>query len=361
MTVARVSVVVPVYNAGNKLHKCIKSILTQTMREIEIILVNDGSTDQSLDVCRKYGDKDSRIIVIDKPNEGSIATRRKGVEAAAADYVTFVDADDWIDPDAIGALYSAAIENDADVTSCTSYRVVGDYGLIKHRFTSRYFTGDKLYIGDEVRTELAGAAFHGHPYPSVLWGKLYKKHLLLQCGKYLERIKFLGDDLYYNLEMLLHAERVKLIDRPLYFYRAGGFTNKYMPHLFDDTVHGYEIQKEVIAEYFQDSKERREKGIAIMLLNTFPPCVLNLFRGSFGKAWIEAKLTEYLANPNVIECATHEGALKFFAEHPAAHLPMTYIQAIQTQNVDALYAAGLQTFNQGKYKNLLMNALAKAL
>ena len=100
-----VSVVVPIYNAGKKLDKCIKSILNQTFKDFELILVNDGSTDNSIKICRKYELRDSRVKVIDKENEGSIATRNLGIKKSIGNYITFVDADDYISLDAIEKLY----------------------------------------------------------------------------------------------------------------------------------------------------------------------------------------------------------------------------------------------------------------
>ena len=110
-----VSVVVPIYNAGKKLDKCIKSILNQTFKDFELILVNDGSTDNSIKICRKYELKDSRVKVIDKENEGSIATRNLGIKKSIGNYITFVDADDYISLDAIEKLYKDVKEMDLDI------------------------------------------------------------------------------------------------------------------------------------------------------------------------------------------------------------------------------------------------------
>lgn len=103
---SKISVVVPVYNAGKKLRKCIESVLKQTFIDFELILVNDGSTDHSLEVCNRYAVKDTRIKVISKVNEGSILTRRRGIEESKSDYIMFVDADDWVDERILEILYT---------------------------------------------------------------------------------------------------------------------------------------------------------------------------------------------------------------------------------------------------------------
>ena len=275
-----VSVVVPIYNAGKKLEKCIKSILNQTFTNFELILVNDGSTDNSINICKKYELKDNRVRVIDKKNEGSIATRNRGVMEASGDYIMFVDADDYIATTAIEKLYIDAKDKDLDIIVCNTYKVLGDRAIIKQINNSHYFKNDKIYEGNDIKDKLAEAYLHGHPFPASIHSKLYKRELLLSSGKYLDRIKFLGDDMYYNLEMFLKAQKVKVIREPLYYYRTGGFTSRYMPHHFYDIVNGYEIQKEVIEEYYIDTKVERYKGISIMLLNSLRTSLYNVINSN---------------------------------------------------------------------------------
>ncbi|MEH7444034.1 glycosyltransferase family 2 protein, partial [Bacillus sp. JJ1122] len=261
---SKVSIIVPIYNPGKKLYKCIDSILSQTFNDFELILVNDGSTDDSLEICKRYAHRDKRIIVIHKNNEGCIATRRVGVRAAKFKYVMFVDADDWIDRTAIEILYKETKKNDSDITVCSLNKVIGSQKFIKSRYKSEYFTNNKIFQGEEIKNNLVVAYFHGHPFPSSLCGKLYKKELLITSGNLLENIKFLGEDLFFNLEVFLKAKKVKLIDKSLYFYRLGGNTSKYMPYLFDDMVNGYKIQKDVIDKYFKESIQKQYNGISIM-------------------------------------------------------------------------------------------------
>ena len=92
-----VSIIIPVYNASKYLYRCLDSILNQTFRDFELILINDGSTDNSLEILREYETKDSRIIVIDKPNEGVSAARNQGIEIAKGEYIMFCDSDDYVE------------------------------------------------------------------------------------------------------------------------------------------------------------------------------------------------------------------------------------------------------------------------
>ena len=100
----KVSVVIPVYNVGKQLEKCLDSVVAQTFPDIEIIVVNDGSTDNSPEIIARYADKDSRIVVIDKSNEGLAYARKSGIEAAQGEYIQHLDGDDFLEPDAIQEL-----------------------------------------------------------------------------------------------------------------------------------------------------------------------------------------------------------------------------------------------------------------
>lgn len=110
-----VSIVIPVYNIGKYLEKCLDSVVAQTFPDIEIIVVNDGSTDNSPEIIARYADKDSRIVVIDKSNEGLAYARKSGIEAAQGEYIQHLDGDDFLEPDAIELLYNKAIEDAADM------------------------------------------------------------------------------------------------------------------------------------------------------------------------------------------------------------------------------------------------------
>jgi glycosyltransferase involved in cell wall biosynthesis len=348
---SKVSIIVPVYNAGKKLHKCIQSILNQTFTDFELILVNDGSTDNSLDICSNYKSLDKRINLINKKNEGSILTRKRGVEIAKSDYVMFVDADDWINKNMVKILYNETVKENLDVVVCNIFRVVGMGIFLKHENDNRYFKENKVFNKKEIIDYLASAYLHGHPFPSSLCAKLYKKEILLNSGKYLDRIIFLGDDLFYNLEIFLKANRVKMINKPLYFYRLGGFTSKYMPYLFDDMVNGYKIQKEVIEEYYLESKQQRYNGISIMLLNTFKTCLYNLFIYNFTKHEIIERINEYVQNESVIECLSNSGSIKYF--------PVEYLQAIKNNDIEYLYQLGNKQYKRRKPRRIMFKILSK--
>lgn len=113
----KVSVIIPVYNAEKYLKQCLDSVVGQTLRDIEIIIVNDGSSDGSADICRQYL-SDERVIYIEKENGGAAAARQDGIDRARGEYLGFVDADDWLEPDMYEKMYDASRKNDADIVFC---------------------------------------------------------------------------------------------------------------------------------------------------------------------------------------------------------------------------------------------------
>lgn len=138
------SVIVPVYNTEKYLPKCLDSILSQTMQELEIICVNDGSVDSSPDILRRYAEKDSRIRVIHKENGGLVSARKAGIEAARGKYIGYVDSDDWIEPEMYERLYQCANGNQADLVS-SGYLFEGNY-------VSSHYDGvpEGLYDGEKM-------------------------------------------------------------------------------------------------------------------------------------------------------------------------------------------------------------------
>lgn len=128
-----VSVIVPIYNTQNYLPRCLESILCQTYTNMEIILVNDGSTDDSLSVCEEYARKDSRIQIISQPNQGIIAAKKAGICLCRGEYVMFVDSDDWIEPELLGAMVRAILENDCSLVCTNVYRDYESGRTIKFR------------------------------------------------------------------------------------------------------------------------------------------------------------------------------------------------------------------------------------
>ena len=119
---ALVTVIIPVYNVEKYLRQCLDSVINQTLREMEIILVNDGSTDSSLEICKEYRNHDDRIILIDQQNAGLAAARQAGLNIAKGEYIGFVDSDDYLEPDMYEKMFAAAAKTSAEIVFCNVYR-----------------------------------------------------------------------------------------------------------------------------------------------------------------------------------------------------------------------------------------------
>jgi glycosyltransferase involved in cell wall biosynthesis len=162
-----ISIIVPVYGVEEYLSKCIESILSQTFADFELILVDDGSIDRCPQICDEYSEKDMRIKVIHKKNEGQGVARNTALDIAKGDYIGFVDGDDWIEKDMYEQLYDAAVENNADIAMCDIKTFDGEFWL-----NHNYFKEIILLNNDELMYEYINSRIFAGPC-----NKLYKKQL----------------------------------------------------------------------------------------------------------------------------------------------------------------------------------------
>ena len=218
-----VSVIVPVYNAEEFLERCVESILNQEYKELELILVNDGSQDSSGDICRKYEEKDSRVRVFSKENTGVSDSRNLAISHAAGKYLQFVDSDDWLAPDATRLLVRKAEETGCDLVIADFYRVSGDRVLPK---------GD---IEEESVMSLEEFAAHMMENPAdfyygVLWNKLYRREVVEQYHLRMDQEIDWCEDFMFNLEYMRHAETICALRTPVYYYlkRKGSLVSQGM-------------------------------------------------------------------------------------------------------------------------------------
>lgn len=201
-----VSIIVPVYRVEAYLKECLDSILAQTYEHLQIILVDDGSPDGCGEICDAYGAKDPRIQVIHQPNSGVAAARNAGLSAATGDWIGWVDADDWIDPDMFCFLLENALASEADVCICGRYEELpgrtGFYGM----------TGPALLD----RKSAMMALLENRVMDDALYDKLWKKELFRD-------IRFPDGKTYEDLatvyRLLCKAERVLCLPEPKYHYR----------------------------------------------------------------------------------------------------------------------------------------------
>lgn len=203
-----ISVVIPVYNAGKYLNKCIASILQQTYQDFELILVDDGSTDNGGRICDEYTAQDRRISAIHTKNRGPAAARKTGVEAAQGEYVIFMDADDWIDTDMLLFLIEEAKEKRADIV-CLGHKEVNEQGEILS-LTSQNMEQQVIVTPDQMMHHLHGTRL----LDSGPWAKLIARGLF-EGIDYCENVT-IGEDYFMVLQLLEKADKVVLCRESMY-------------------------------------------------------------------------------------------------------------------------------------------------
>ena len=206
-----VSIIVPIYNAEQYLRRCVDSILNQEYTDFELLLVNDGSTDASGDICEEYGDRDPRVIVIQKENTGVSDSRNRALDRARGKYLQFLDSDDWITPDATRLFVRAAEEYGCDMVISDFYRVVGE------RLSPK---GDIEEEGVLTREEFAAHMMENPAdfYYGVLWNKLYRRDIVEEHNLRMDTDINWCEDFMFNLEYIRYAKVFYALHAPIYYY-----------------------------------------------------------------------------------------------------------------------------------------------
>ena len=206
-----VSIIVPIYNAEQYLRRCVDSILNQEYTDYELLLVNDGSTDASGDICEEYGDRDPRVIVIQKENTGVSDSRNRALDRARGKYLQFLDSDDWITPDATRLFVRAAEEYGCDMVISDFYRVVGE------RLSPK---GDIEEEGVLTREEFAAHMMENPAdfYYGVLWNKLYRRDIVEEHNLRMDTDISWCEDFMFNLEYIRYAKVFYALHAPIYYY-----------------------------------------------------------------------------------------------------------------------------------------------
>ena len=235
MTKPLVSIILPVYNAQNHIARCLDSICAQTWQNLEIIVLNDGSKDQSLPVCQEYRSRDQRILLVDKANSGVSDTRNLGLKLASGEYVQFVDSDDYIDPDFTQNLVTAAQEHHADLV-IAPYKMVIPAGASKPEQVLEKIQEDLGVMSVARPPEVREYGFlpqgvydkdtfarrlmdkPASYFYSVLWNKLYRRDILTRHDiRFTSEMRW-AEDLVFNMQYIQYAEVFASIPQPGYYY-----------------------------------------------------------------------------------------------------------------------------------------------
>lgn len=215
-----ISVIVPVYNAEKYVNQCIDSILCQSFDDFELILIDDGSSDCSFQICNKYKSADNRIQVVHQENKGVSSARNVGLEMATGRYITFVDADDIIYPDALQKHYDIIVENDMSVLGY--YRINDSrdiVGIMTGNAYARKLSKEEAIrlLFDESRSIIEVPGLYG--YQGYLWNKMFRMDIIKKNSiRFCEDI-FYNEDRLFILNYLLFSTRIQIKNEPVYGYR----------------------------------------------------------------------------------------------------------------------------------------------
>lgn len=258
----KISVIVPVYNVEKYIDKAVESLKNQTIGDIQIILVNDGSRDNSMEICEKHRNEDSRVNLVNKDNGGVSSARNAGLAVAEGEYVAFLDPDDWVDKDMYEQMYNKAKSDDLDACICNFFREFGGKSVL-----------NKMSLPKDTESDLSGyialnmvsgdSVFDGDS--NTIMGSvcrlLVKRDFIEELNLRFKEDVHIMEDLIFCLEIFLRANSVGVVEEPYYHYRDNpdSALNSYRADLYSQIMQVHSIMEDILREagfYAQDFVKR---------------------------------------------------------------------------------------------------------
>lgn len=226
--ISKISIILPIYNSEKYLSETLESLINQTFADIEIICIDDCSTDKSLDILNSYADKDPRIHVLkNEVNKGPGATRNRALDIAQGDYILFLDSDDYLTQNACEVLYNQAVKNKNDMVLFNFCRITGNKTQISDRLSVF-----EPYIGKNIKLRNLGINFFISTYP---WAQMYSKDFLGKNEIRFSNHKCCEDDIFV-IKAFLNSESASICPQALYYYRIRKDSQMRKPELYMDVI-----------------------------------------------------------------------------------------------------------------------------
>lgn len=293
-----ISVIVPVYNTEAYIGKCLDSLVSQTMREIEFILVDDCGTDRSMDIVRRYAAEDARIRILEETeNTGVAQARNRGMETARGEYTAFVDSDDWLAPDYFRLLYDKAVTEQAD--------------MVKGSFTAVWpDRAEPSRMNDGIRQCLLRHSFPGIAYTYAFWNTLFRTDMLRRHHITFPSLTH-GEDMVFLVNALLHANKLVLEDGAVYYYNQhdGSISRAISSRYYDSLFRHYEM----IADLLKQSALPRHDIIDYWQLAIMQPLLTHHLHLADGGD--TALYTQFFSSLKKL-FISHEYAYELYYRHP---------------------------------------------
>lgn len=266
-----ISAIIPVYNTEEYLEKCIDSLRKQTLKDIEIIFINDGSSDDSLRVLRQYEKLDERIIVIDKKNSGPSATRNEGIDIARGEYLSFIDSDDWIDKCMFEEMYKVAKEGNSDVVICDMKAV--------NKNEETYISGLHYPIRNLSERSMKKIIFKellSNSQFNSMANKIFKASIIKENNIRLDKDIYYAEDWLFNVEFFKKSIKVSYVNKAFYYYRRGheSSSSSYNDDTFEKAgIWIYKMRKQYANELNMDQYLGVDE-----LFNVITHCIISEFK-----------------------------------------------------------------------------------
>lgn len=259
----KVSIIVPIYNAEKYMKKCIDSILDQTLNDIEVILVNDGSSDNSATIADNYAKNDLRVRVIHQKNSGPSVARNNGIKLAIGKYIGFVDSDDYIENTMYERLFNIANDNQVQLAMC-NYKEIHTYDNRKEEVKSNLIS-NKIYSKKDILKDIISTFSKSQNYGFYsLWNKIYMREWLVETGIELDINRDHGEDWWFNINVFSKLESFICIEDCLYNYvhvNKESLMIKYRENQFDLFIDGRKKLISIIPKELIDYEELNTRFI----------------------------------------------------------------------------------------------------
>ena len=295
------SIIIPIYNSDKWLEKTLQCYFSQEYESVEYILIDDGSTDHSLEICNNYKEKHNNVTIIQQLNKGVSSARNAGLREAKGKYISFLDSDDYIDSEMLSDMMKIAVENELDVVSCGISMELEIKG--KRYVHSQIKYGNEIRILDKLELREHMLSMWEKSIPFNIWNKIYKKKLLYENNIEFSELN-LGEDLEFNMRVFRVCHNLGIIPKCYYHYirdRSGSATSKYIPNWFTVRKNEHAIIKSFFRDYLECTTipKEYEEYIARRFVIRSLACIENECKRKKSR---KEKIKAIVTDPELQEC-----------------------------------------------------------
>ena len=309
----KISIIIPIYNAEKYIERCLKSIINQTYQNLEILVINDGSTDGTIKYIEEIKKNDERIIIINKNNEGVSIARNIGISQSTGKYITFIDADDWLEPNAIEILYDEIKKNNVDIVRGNYYRNYDENNMVQpNNYISKY---ENIKLNEDNYINNFIEDLYLERIPCYVWLLMIKREIIFNKIFFPSKISMMEDTIFY-LRMLYKYKEIYISDKKIYHYfcneNSACKSVSYLERNINDAINVSKIIKKIVME--------NEKKFAINIKKINGLCIRRVLRNMY-RIFVEQKqdikeiykrlkseedFANFIKNKDVSEFSTHE-------------------------------------------------------